>query len=208
MEQKQLFPDTASKKIAEQTFKNYFEDFSDCIQHGGWSKWEDILRKAPDACKSLRSSTIASIIFDNTIERMRKIFKKYEPEVIIYDDKILGFPVLDFRGKFLVRFKKLRDDFKPSNVKTDRQKGLNQQLLTSDGIPWVSDGATWVTVGYRLNQKEDKIKDISIVCWKGESLDWHIELPLLQSSISEQPVNLKTTKIKLKAQTQQKRKKA
>ena len=203
MQQKEFLEVSAApvEDAIRQMLEPYFGDFSECVQDG-WQAWERIQRQIPDSCKSLRSPTIASIVFDNIIESARKIFRKYDKNVVVmYDDVNLGFPVLDFAGKLCVRFKKLRHNFKPSNVKTNRQKGLEQQLLTLDGIPLVTEGAVWLTAGYRLNASEDAIKDISIVCWHGETLWWRICLPLSQTvPMQHETAEVPETQIVPKAQ--------
>lgn len=157
------------------TLSPHFSTIVDCMSYG-WETYKEMqYLRGEDYLSPLSSSTIASIIFDYTIHRASYLFSSLEPDIGAYYDR--GFFNIDFHGKILLRFKKFSKTFETSNVLTSRQKRLNQQIIITEDIPWASDGSIIVSAGYRLNETETQIRDMSIICRDQNHLLWRMPLP-------------------------------
>ncbi len=77
-----------------------------------------------------------------------------------------------------MRFKKLSEDLRPCNVKTNQQRAYDDQTL-------YAPPATLVTTGYRLDAV-GIFRDAHVVCWAGPELLWSLRLPDLPEM--QQPI--------------------
>lgn len=85
------------------------------------------------------------------------------------------FFAIDFYGKLVLRFKKLKRDLRPSTFKTEEQRHFDLQ----EPEPLLyAPNATLATAGYRLDRLAATIKDIHVVGWLGEARLFALPLPL------------------------------
>lgn len=117
-----------------------------------------------------RPTTRANIIYDNIIHKLKKDLVREPGISFINKNKLLTLKVAD---KYLIKFKKLDDNHKSSNVKTRQNTMfLNQQVLFG-----LEQTITNLEVGYVLNPVETEINGVFIVCPKDDkSNEWEIDL--------------------------------
>jgi len=78
----------------------------------------------------------------------------------------------NFDDLIYMRFKKLDDNLRPSNVETDRIKLMHSQLQ----IPGFPDKPTIVSAGYTTDKHFSAINNVFIVCWRNGTIRWRIDL--------------------------------
>jgi hypothetical protein len=78
----------------------------------------------------------------------------------------------NFHDLIYLRFKKLGDDLRPSNLKTKRISGIGCQAE----IPGFPNKPTFVEAGYILDKTSSEFQDIYIICWSNDQKVWEINL--------------------------------
>ncbi|MGA2441667.1 MAG: hypothetical protein ABSH08_11960 [Tepidisphaeraceae bacterium] len=175
-----LFPShLLSESEASKIIDPHLVTLSNCFGDGVRA-WQRIRRNNPDECLMLPTRTWAGIIHANTVRAAQLAFRNMAPDIMLYhdgndachDNKYFA---IDFYGKLVLRFKKLRRDLHPSCYKTEEQKHFDlqepEELL-------YGPAATLATAGYRLDRLAATIKDIHIVAWLGNIRLFLILLPL------------------------------
>jgi len=133
----------------------------------GWERWTKFEKESPRMRAPLSTRTRAGFVHDHIIDSVKGLFEPHLGRgVRILEEN--GFPVFEFDGKILLRFKKLDYNARPRNIITDQQYEWKYQQFELTGV----DCATVVTAGYQLNILGTEIKDIRIVCLYGEEAIW------------------------------------
>ena len=132
----------------------------------GWNDYHQITNRSPDECLAFTATTRANIVHNNITKHAHRLFSSVEGIICYHEDKIF---TIDFYGKIRLRFKKLDNSLKPSNVLTVQQMEFASQTLFG--------AVTNITAGYRLDQTETFIQDMHLVCWYNDSRFWNIPLP-------------------------------
>ena len=154
--QELLYPQRAKKLAA-------------CIQ-GGWDKWRELGRRAPDLQIPLNASTRALIVHNHITDLARKEFAD-DPAVHVGDNR--GFLILTIEEKMVVRFKKYRNkSFKTSNIPTRQQLQFAYQLQ----LPGMPPEATRLVAGYLLDELQTSIETIAVTCSIGPDLQWMLDI--------------------------------
>ena len=102
------------------------------------------------------------------------------PTVRLIEDT--GFLILVIDEKAAIRFKKLNDELRPSNIMTNQQSDFATQQL----LPGFPPEVTNLTFGHKLNVTGTEIDGFWLLCPRGTAnlwslpLDKPIELPLFQ----------------------------
>ena len=140
-----------------------------CIQ-GGWGKWEELGRRAPDLQIPLNAFARAIIVHNHITDLARKAFAD-DPGVHVGDNR--GFLVLTIEEQLVIRFKKYKNgNFTTSNIPTQQQLQFEYQLQLS-GMP---PEATKLVAGYLLDELQTSIGTIAITCRVGPDLQWMLDI--------------------------------
>lgn len=151
-----LYPERAKKLAA-------------CI-HGGWNKWEELGRRAPDIQIPLNASARALIVHNHITDLARKEFAD-DVSVQIGDNR--GFLILTIEEKVVIRFKKYRNgNFKTSNIPTRQQLQFAYQLQ----LPGMPPEATKLVAGYLLDELQTAIETVAVTCSIGPDLQWILDI--------------------------------
>jgi hypothetical protein len=180
-------------KEAEELFKPYKSLLSECIQ-AAWDAWETFYKPRHHI---LRSRCRANVLYDEIVFNVGQKFSAL-PEVVFKP----------FRSSFLlyigdlavVRFKKFRKDGRCSNIRT-RQQNLFQHQMELPGL----ESGTMFQAGYFLDELQQKIERIAIVCQFGKSVLYSIELlgdvaPIVQLNTTPVPLPPTTGRFELKSE--------
>jgi hypothetical protein len=196
-----------SGEQAQDVLKPHISTLSDCFG-AGVEAWQRIRRSNPDDCLCLPTRTWAGIIHANTVRAARLAFRNQAPNVLLYNDDDddtddNAFFAIDFYGKIILRFKKLRHDLRPSSHKSGEQDHFKRQ----EPEPLLyAPAATLATSGYRLDRFAHSIRDIHVVCWLGDVRLWALPLPL--PAVAARPIAVghvaARTKTKIRAKDRRK----
>lgn len=192
--------DLVTDEQAHQILQAYYVKIVGCI-NTAFAAANALREATPDKCTPLKSRTWASIIHDYMVSGARRVFADSGPDVLLSSEG--GFLIIDFRGMIKMRFKKLRGNLHPCNVKTGQQRAYETQTL-------YAGGATLVTAGYRVDAA-GLFRDAHVVCWSGPELRWSLRLPdidelqLAGSPVAESPLPVTVVKCRKPKQGQSKR---
>jgi len=146
---------------AHKLFSPHFDDITKCIEHG-WAQWQEFGSIAPQLRVALNNRARAGFVWCHIVEEAKRTFTGVRGIKIVEEN---GLTFFSFEGKAHLRFKKLNQGFRPSNHDSQQQNNiLWQQPL--DGIEMPH--ATYVDVGYRLDRAGVAIRDVRMVCWRGQ----------------------------------------
>ncbi|MBL7152411.1 MAG: hypothetical protein ISS79_01745 [Phycisphaerae bacterium] len=159
-------PDLVTAEAAHQTLHPYYSKIVAC-PHVAFAAANTLRKAAPEICAPLESLTWANIIHNHMVDYAKRAFAGLAPDIILSSEA--GFLIIDFHAMIKMRFKKLRDNLHPCNIKTGQQQAYEEQTLY-DGA------ATLVTTGYRVDAA-GLFRDAHIVCWSGSELRWSLRLP-------------------------------
>jgi len=149
---------------AEERLQPYKADLDGCIQHG-WDVWnQDYLQKH----HILRSRSRAAIVFDEIVFKAQQVFCQPNVKFDLKNNTFLLFIGEDI----IVRFKKIKRNGRCSNVNTRQQALFQLQQMV---IPGMEPG-TALTVGYALDDLQQKIARKTVVCQFNNRVLWTIEL--------------------------------
>jgi hypothetical protein len=145
--------------------EKHYPGIAACIR-SGWQDYEFLIRVAPDQCLNFTATTRANIVQNNMVKHAQRLFGQTE-DVLCYQSD--GIFTVDFYGKIRLRFKKLDNSLKPSNIPTSQQQEFSFQTL-------FGPSSTKVTAGYRLDRSGLTLRDIHLVCFYSDELLWNIQL--------------------------------
>jgi hypothetical protein len=112
-----------------------------------------------------RPRTAANSLNDFIVADAYRRFEGHEPEIVINDD--YDGVLFIFQNLASVRFKKVNQQLRASNIETERQL----QILYQHELPGVTR-CTQLTVGYTMNEAFTQVGNIHVVCWHGERIRW------------------------------------
>ncbi|MDF2437775.1 MAG: hypothetical protein K0Q95_2151 [Bacteroidota bacterium] len=112
-------------------------------------------------------TTKANLIRSYILARVKKIVAD-DPSLRMQTRKKMLVVVIGDRLK--IRFKKLDENFKSTNIKTKQVTAFrNHSLVLDDGT-----SALYLDAGWRLNEYFTEITDVSFVCPNGDRNKWKI----------------------------------
>ena len=162
-------PPLLSADEAQTILDPHIDDLRACLR-AGWDAWQALTEAMPVVGVHTSNRTRAGIVYDGIATEARKRFHN-KPGVSLMTK--LGFLVVVFDGRLVLRFKKYRPGLRTSNVLTYQQFSFAWQA-EMDGTP---PAATKVVAGYLLNRLQDDIARMAITCSLGPELRWTIEIP-------------------------------
>jgi len=191
--------EVVSENAARPTIEPHFDAFRKIIEES-WNTWAELGQKAPQLKAPLSAHCRARFIYDHIVFRARAHFDG-KKGVKIHEKH--GFLILNIDDKLTIRFKKLDDKRRTSNIPT-RQQVLFSMQLEMPGMP----SASRLVAGYQLDQLQLSIKEIAITCPVGRKVEWFISIsesapnvtPIETTAVDLQPAILKSTKPATKAQ--------
>ena len=168
-----------SVEDAEGLIRSYVDDLVQ-IHRAALTYWQASVEANPRlGLDDVNNRVRARVISNYIAAEVRKTFVNATGVRLIEDT---GFLIMVIDEKAAIRFKKLNDDLRPSNIMTNQQSDFaTQQLLA--GFP---PEATNLTFGHKLNVTGTEIDGFWLQCPRGTanlwslSLDKPIELPLFQ----------------------------
>lgn len=137
-------------------FGNIYQSIED-----GWKEWKKLPPSLhAKASARSRASLVHDFIVDNAAKRIdAKIFSPFELKLFVLS------------GYISLRFKKFNGLLKSCNQQTAQVKKFrNQELL--DGIPAIHN----IEAGYVLDEMEQNIDSVHLVCPNGRENYWQIQL--------------------------------
>lgn len=139
--------------------------FVTCIG-AAWRKWKDV-----DAFSRhvLDARARANVMYRFICEEVELHFAHVRGVNVM---TVEGMLVLNVGGEAAIRFKKIGDDYRSSNIKTRHQELYSLQVE----LPNLPPMAARLTVGYQLEELQTEIKDIQVTHPKGDDLLWHYTL--------------------------------
>lgn len=173
-----------AKTILERLFPYFWQ-----IVLAAWQDWEKI---PPAQRLKIGARARANNIYDFIAFHARFILGKV-PGCNIIDHR--GLMVLGVDGRAIVRFKKLRDDKRTSNIMTQ------QQMLFSTGkeLPGMPPKAGRLVVGYLLNLTATGIEALLVTCQQGTRLEYYFDIPKAESNVVPLPLPQERRKPKVRA---------
>src|ERR1051325_7384715 len=141
---------------AENLLNRLFNDFW-MIVGAAWQSWENLpaLERMKLDARARAACINRFIVFEAKLH-----FSKVNGVNVV---ERRGMFLLSVEGRVLLRFKKLREDKKTSNVPTRQQKLFS----THKELPEMPPHAAYLTVGYMLNITETGIEAVLVTCQNG-----------------------------------------
>lgn len=160
--------------------ESYLPFFHECII----GAWKDFCKWSPYSPHLITPRTRANIMHDFMTARARnKVNGTYGIRV----HESGGLFLLIIEDKINIKFKKLNEDKRPSNIPTQQSLYFMEQMELP-GIPF----ATNLVVGYELNKLQTDISAVSIICPLGIKNDWFFdidgEIPSDEIEVIEIPI--------------------
>ena len=174
-------PPPISEDEANSILERLYPSFWLVVQ-AAWKDWEDIPVKQ-------RTRLTARARAGNVSD-----FLAFHARVIL--NQLPGVNIIPYRGLFLVgvdgrvvlRFKKLRDDKKTSNILTRQQRLLRENRAAM--LPGIPPKAAILVVGYLLNITQTGIEAVLITCQNGNRLEYFIPIPKTQAKSSSNIIDM------------------
>ncbi len=136
--------------------------FRDCLDQS-WQFVEQVFDEAPERRAAFTPTTRANMLYDRLVQMVRQALDGHPRIQLAHRGRMLRL-IVDQR--VLVRFKKLDEDLRARNVRTDSQLLDYYQLW----LPGIEEPAlTKLTFGYRLNATQTEIVGRYLTCpknWK------------------------------------------
>ncbi len=161
-------PSLLSADEARAILDPHIDDLRACLD-AGWNAWQALGEAMPEASVRTSNRTRAGIVYDAVAAEARLRFRN-KPSVDLTSR--LGFLIVVFDGRLVLRFKKYRYGLRTSSIPTHQQLSFTWQA-EMDGMP---PDATKVVAGYLLNHLQDNIARMAITCSVGPNLRWIIEI--------------------------------
>ena len=146
----------------------HIDDLRACLS-AGWRAWQALCEAIPVARVRTSNRTRAGIVYDAAVAEARMRFLN-KPGVHLMSR--LGFLVVVFDGRLVLRFKKYRHGLRTGGIPTHQQLSFAWQA-EMDGMP---PAATKVVAGYLLNRLQDGIARMAITCSVGPNLRWCFDI--------------------------------
>ncbi|MDL2284499.1 hypothetical protein LJC19_05085 [Oxalobacter sp. OttesenSCG-928-P03] len=137
-----------------------------CIKDG----WAIYQKEYPEHLKIAHTSrSRASLVHDHIASLARQ---RLEPRFGVHCHEIQKLFLVSFNSGVVIRFKKLDDNFRSSNIRTQQSLGFMEQ----ETLPEIGKAIN-LQAGYRLNELETDIEGIYLTLPIGESGNaWIFEL--------------------------------
>jgi hypothetical protein len=155
---------------AEALLKDELPLLYQCIRQA----WEKYVNGYPAALKAEHSPrSRASLVHDHIVMAARRML---ESRMGVCCHEINKLFIVSFNSGIAIRFKKLDDSFRSSNIRT--QQSLD--FMGQQHLPEI-EAAVNLQAGYRLNALETDLEGIYLTCPSGEDTNaWVLELPAEQ----------------------------
>jgi hypothetical protein len=158
--------DLVSRGEAEEILAPYRGDIV-AIVRGGWRAWKNDLSPEVAANRSRRSR--ASFVHD---EMTREAHRRFDELPGVHVTEKRGFITVTFENTLVLRFKKFTGvALRTGGVRTKQRAIFQSQQLVLDGLR-----VTTVVAGYLLDDVEQELQEIAVVCPRGRSNAWVISL--------------------------------
>lgn len=160
--------DAISQELAEKRLNRDLPLIFKCINDA----WEKYMQAYPANLRIAHSArSRASLIHDHIVEMARKYL---EPRIGVACHEINKLFLVSFDSGIVIRFKKLDDSYRSSNIRTQQSLGFMEQSQLP--LPEI-DTAINLQAGYRLNALETQLQGIYLTHPTGEQANaWVMEL--------------------------------
>lgn len=162
--------DRPVKLLSEEKARQILRPYNDRLLWAVSEGVSDFLRfkLSPDLTVGITPRTEASYANDKIIGRVREVF---EGDFTVSVGKLYGLPMLNIRGKVVIRFKKLDRNCRSSNFDTTQQR----LIRNGQPLPGLEDESRLI-VGYRLDSLGIALSDVLVTCPKGRDVAWYYTL--------------------------------
>jgi hypothetical protein len=163
-----------AQEQVEQILKNELPLIRQCIRMG----WDRYMKDYPIALRTEHSSrSRASLVHDHIVMFARQIL---EPRQGICCHEINKLFIVSFDCGIAIRFKKLDECFRASNIRTQQSMDFMEQ----EDLPEIQ-AAVKLQAGYRLNMLETDLEGIYVTCPASRQANsWVLELAEEQYGIN------------------------
>lgn len=148
--------------------------------------WGDYQAYPFDVQAAHTPRTRASAVHDHMVLRAREAFRSV-PHAQCMDYGTL-FMVLLY-GRIAMRFKKLDDEFRSSNIPTQQSLDFVRQESDLPGIKSMTN----LQAGYRLNRLQTGLEGVYVACPRGSDNHWITELPIESGLAGSSVVDFRRT---------------
>lgn len=153
-----------SKDEAKEVLKPFAQLFYDAII-GGFSDYKhNDSERAVIHDNTVKSNLVRSYV----LNRVKQLVVNNPSLKLIEQKRMFAILVSD---KVIVRFKKLNDIFRSSNIPTKQIKEFRSRVLTFQGV-----SALPIDAGWRVNDFYSEIEDVHFVCPNGIGNLWRFPL--------------------------------
>ena len=133
--------------------------------------WEDYQAYPFDVQAAHTPRTRASAVHDHMVSRAREAFGSVlHAQCTEYG----GLFMVLLYGRIAMRFKKLDDDFRSSNIPTQQSLDFVRQESDLPGIKSMTN----LQAGYRLNRLQTDLEGVYVACPRGSYNHWITELSI------------------------------
>lgn len=193
-----------TEQRAKAILEPHLDAIRDCIQ-AAWQRWEKL---DPAAQFPLSTRSRATCIYDYICHEVRHRFAGTSDVTIQTSHGVL---LLNFAGIVLIRFKKLDDSRRGSNIPTRHQRLLSMQLE----LPELPPEATRLVAGYQLDKLQSSLSDILITCPRGRTVEWffsvhdtqQVALPFPETVVAQELASVLAPKVRAKNVARDKKRK-
>ncbi len=165
--------DLITELEARELFNPHYEQFVEIFQNSfaTYNSMQNYLNtKKGEIFHDLKTVTKSTLIWNYSLSWAKHFFNENEDIKFIQHAKNSHW--FCFYDLVYVRFKKLDNSLKPSNVKTKRIIQLYQQSQ----IPGFPYKPTFIEAGYTTNKTMTEINNVYLVCWSQGIKKWYIDL--------------------------------
>ena len=140
-----------------------------------YGAWHDYMAYPEEVRLDHTPRTRASAVHDHMVSRARRVFSV---SVNAHCMEQGGLFVVMLYGRIALRFKKLDDDLRASNIPTQQSIEFCSQELYLPGIKKV----TYLQAGYTLNRTQTGLSGAYVACPDGIGNHWDIPLSIADSA--------------------------
>ena len=173
-------PPLLSADEAQAILDPHIDDLRGCLS-AGWRACQEFCEAIPVARVRTSNRTRAGIVYDVAVAEARMRFLN---KLGVHLMSRLGFLVVVFDGRLVLRFKKYRHGLRTGGIPTHQQLSFAWQ----DEMVGMPPAATKVVAGYLLNRLEDGIARMAITCSVGPNLRWCFDIADAAAAASPTPM--------------------
>lgn len=177
---------SVSSDEARKVLEPYLELLAHCFRDG-WEQWCVLRDEHPALARPLSTRTRANFVNDHIWNAIKQRFSNLQDVHIVEQG---GLRTVNVADRLLLRFKKLTNQLRSSNIQTRQQTSFLYQL-SIPGIPEL----TRLTAGYLVNRLQTDIDDVFITYPVGSSIEWAFAIPQTSTELTITPMAITDSEV-------------